>query len=399
MFHFGHTDAEHFYAALFDIGSGTVGVGIGEFNPGEKVPHLVFSERLEMRITEHASSRKVMLRKAREALFSAALSLSQNGLKVLKEHDPKARITKVFVTCSSPWSYNLARTVEYSDDQPFKITKAILNDLVRSAEETILEDLKRSDMNHTESYDVVEQASVDISVNDYSITNPLELKGNKIALSHIIGLIPKEITSGMHEVHDKLFPEAELHLHTYMLIMYCVLRDLLPKLTSLCIIDITGEAIEFGVVHNGVLVENHSAPIGSRTFVREAAELTKRPTADVLSMVVDCTHEKIDESPLKLIIETYIERYAEALKEAMKNTVIPDDVILTTRRGFEPLAKYMLTEAFKRVTKTKHRIRTLEPKIVDEITKGTGDDVYLALETRFFHKLHGCGEIDGVQGI
>lgn len=395
MFRFDWKSSTLQYAALFDIGSGTAAVGIAKFVPTEPLPQLIYSKRIEMRISEHTSKKDVVLRRVREAIFSSALLLSQEGIPMLKKHDPRARISKLFVTCSSPWSYNLARTVEYNNDEPFKITEAVIRDLEQSAKDTILRELKETHDPLKQQFAVVEQATVHTTVNDYSVENPLDLRGTKLSLSHVIGLIPKEILKGIHEVQEKLLPRTEIHAHTYMLIMYCILRDLFPQLTTCCIVDITGEAIEFGFVDQGILTENHALPFGSRTFIREAVEKTKRPTSDILSMIADYTLSKSDAALLKPTVDLFIERYSDGIKGIMSKKVIPQDIILTTPRNFENIGRQILEASLKKATGKEVNVITVDPKMVDEITAGTHDDVYLALEARFFHKLHGCEEIEG----
>lgn len=394
MFLLGNDKDKPVYGALFDVGSGTVGIAIAEFDHSQTLPHIIFSRRFEMRITNQNAKRETLLRKVREAILSSALVLQQEGVKALKSYNKKAKISNVLVTCSSPWSYNLARTVEFKDDEPFKITESIIDDLVHGAEDAILTDLHKKDKKASERYDVVEQASVDISVNDYTVVDPIGLKGTTVSLSHIVGLIPNEITESIREAQEKLFPAANLRTHTYMLIMYCIIRDVFPRLSSLNIVDVTAEAVEFGLVEHGILVENNALHYGAGNLIRDAVELTKRPTSDVIAMLRDYTSKSIDSSPVAPVVEKCIEHYANGIIESMKDEVVPQDVVLTTNRVFEPLFIHILENAFKKATGKKRNILVIDPELLDEITSGSEDDVYLAFEARFFHKLHGCGEIE-----
>ena len=178
-----------------------------------------------------------------------------------------------------------------------------------------------------------------------------------------------------------------------MLIMYCIIRDIFPYLSKLCIIDVTGESIEFGIVENGILMENEFLNCGSSTLIREVVKMTKKPVADVITMLSDYGNSQIDSSALTPIIDKQISEYAKGIEEIMKQRVMPNDIVLTAHRVFEPLFKYMVESAFKIATGKKCMILTIDSKFVEDITTGSDDDVYLALEARFFHKLHGCSEI------
>jgi hypothetical protein len=394
MFLFGNDRKNPVYGALFDVGSGTVGIAVCEFDRTKKLPHIVFARRFEMRFSSKSTRKETVLRKVRETILSSSLVLQQEGLKALKKYKKHAKISNLFVTCSSPWSYNLARTVEYRDDDDFKISQSIIDDLVSSAETAILEDLKNKDSSNAENYDVIEKTSVDISVNDYTVADPIDLKGSSISLSHIIGLVPNEVSESINEVKDKLFPGAKLRIHTYMLIMYCIVRDVFPRLSTMTIVDVTGEAIEFGLVENGVLTENNAFEYGTANIIREAAELTSKPVPDIITLLRGYTDDDIESKSVKPVVEKCINYYADAIKETMRDKVIANDIILTTHRTFEPLYSYILEESFSKVTGRRRNILTIDPKLVEEISSGSDGDVYLAFEARFFHKLHGCGEFE-----
>ncbi len=394
MFNFRHNDSDTVYGVLIDISSGTVGVAIVASPKGEKLPKLIYTHRNIMRVTKHGAEKSENIRRVREALFSASLILSQEGKQVLSEHDPKAVITKMYVTCSSPWSYTVARTVHFEDDEPFKITHNVINDLIQSAESEIIDHIRGVEHVTDNGFSIVERATVDITVNDYPIAHPLNLKGTMLGLSHIAGLVPQEILDAVHEVQEKLFPETELKAHTYMLIMYCVMRDIFPRLNTMCIVDITGEATEFAIVENGLLIENTSIPTGSNTFIREIMETTGKPAADIqshMSLVGKDAH--LNTAEFGDHIDAYKKQIIETITTLLEHRAIPADIIITAHRPFEQFFAPIIENAFKETLHNEPHILSIRQSIVDEISDGAGDDVYLALGARFFHKLHGCGEL------
>jgi len=60
--------------------------------------------------------------------------------------------------------------------------------------------------------------------------------------------------------------------------MCYVVREIFPRLHSLCVIDVTGEATEFGIIENDILVENTFITSGTSTFVRDVMRETGKPT-------------------------------------------------------------------------------------------------------------------------
>ena len=394
MFNFRHNDSDTVYGVLIDISSGTVGVAIVASPHDGKLPRLIYTHRNTMRITKHGAELSENIRRVREALFSAALTLSQEGKQVLSEFDSKAVITKMYVTCSSPWSYTVARTVHFEDNVPFKITRSIIDDLIQSAESEILNHVRTVEHVTSNDFSIVERATVDINVNDYPVVHPLNLKATILGLSHIAGLVPQEILDAVNEVQEKLFPETELRAHTYMLVMYCVMREIFPRLNTMCIVDITGEATEFAIVENGLLIENTSISIGSNTFIREVMETTGKPAADIQShMSLVGTDAHLSTTEFAPHIDAYKNQIIQTITGLLEHRAIPADIVVTAHRPFEHFFAPIIENAFKETLHNEPHTLSIRQNIIDEISQGGGDDVYLALGARFFHKLHGCGEL------
>lgn len=395
MFHFRRHSSDAVYGALIDISSGSIGVAIVMSPIGEKLPKILYTHRNTMRITKHSPEKQSDVRRLHEALFSALLTLSQEGKQILTQHDANAVISKLYVTCSSPWSYTVARTVCLENDDPFKITNSIINDLIQSAETEILNHLEEQTRIPDELFSIVERATVDITVNEYPVSQPLNLKGTSISLSHVSGIILQEILDAVHDVQEKLFPNTTLRAHTYMLVMYCVMRDVFPRLNSMCIIDVTAESTEFGVVEKGLLIENDAIPIGSTTFVRNIMATTNKPSVDIqshMSFVGDEAHLLTSD------FEPHIAEYEQALTELivhiMSRRTIPQDIIITTHKPYEHFFAPLIVRAFEQALHVQPNVLSIREGIIKEISNGADEDVYLALAARFFHKLHGCGELD-----
>lgn len=395
MFHLRQHKSDAVYGVLIDISSGSVGVAIVMSQQGERLPKIIYSHRNTMRVTKNIAENPSDIRRLRETLFSALLTLSQEGNQVLTELDSKAVISKLYVTCSSPWSYTVARTVHLENDEPFKVTNAVINDLVQSAEAEILAHLREQTHIADETFSIVERVTVDITINDYPVIEPLNLKGTSLGLSHVAGVIPQDILDAIHEVQEKLFPETEIRAHTYMLVMFCVMRDVFPRLDSLCIVDITAESTECAIVEKGLLIENDALPIGSSTFIRNVMASTNKPSADIqshMSFVGDDAH--LDSSDFEEHIQEYEQKLTDLITHIMSKRTIPSEIILTTHKPFEQFFSPIIARVFKRALEREPHIISIKSEVVKEISEGADEDVYLALAARFFHKVHGCGESD-----
>lgn len=395
MFGFGNDDKKQMYAALIDISSGSVGVAIVASNHEMDSPTVIYTHRINMRITAYDSVKADDLRRVREALFSASLILSQEGHLALKEHDSHAKITKVFVTCSAPWSITLVQNVEYENDIRFKVGHSIINDLIKSAVMEISNHLKDNPVFVSDGFETVEQTTTDIKINDYSVSNPIGLSGTSISLSHIVGLVPKEISGGVHEVQEKLFKSSLYNIHTFIIVMFYVIRDIFKNVNSMCIINITGEATEFGIAEHGILIENTHLAYGSNSFVREIMQATNKPQSDVLSAMhayLEDTHTSTNE--IEKYIDAYSNRVADSLRKILERRLIPKEIFIAVHGPHEKLFREVITSAFKKVFAVEKHIILIEPNIIDHIVEGKTDDIYLSLGARFFHMSHIFGNTE-----
>jgi cell division ATPase FtsA len=284
--------------------------------------------------------------------------------------------------------------VHYENDESFKITHSILEDLIQSAEEEITSHLRNISVIHDEGFEIVERATVDIAVNEYPVSDPLSLQGRILDLSHVIGAIPKDILIAIHEAQDKLFPRTELRAHTYMLVMYCVLRDLFPTVGSICIIDVTSEATEFGIVEHNLLAENLFIPFGSSTFIRALAEETGKPISEAEMYLTDQNTLSTTDAELEETRAKYQESVTSAFSDLLSRRMIPSNIIITAQPKYQAFFKAMLEQTLQTVQGKNLRFIEVDPHIINEIASENEPDVYLALSARFFHKLHGCGEMN-----
>lgn len=395
MFGLGNGSESPVYGVLVDVGSSSVGVAIVASHQNRKLPVLVYTHRVNMRVSGRTPSRQQSLIKVREALFSASLTLSQNGFETLRAYDPAAQISKLYIACSSPWAFTVSQTIEYKEDEQFKITQSLIDSLIQGAEEEMLNQIATHESIDKSQLKLVEQTTVNAAVNDYPVKSPINMKGNTFTLSHVAGFISEDVLSLIRDMQDKLFPNTESRTNTNMLVMYCVLRELFPRKPALCIIDITGDSTEFGVVENSVLLENTFVAYGSSTFIRDVMGKTEKSVTDIQSSIQAFGDDTALLPPeFEEQMQVYEKSVTESLQEILSRRMLPGEVVVTVPQQYEKLFKQMIERAFQEAIKRKPAVVTIDPRVVQEISEGEDGDLYLALGARFFHKLHGCGELN-----
>lgn len=397
MFGLGKQAKSVTYGAIIDVGSGSVGVGILASDYNKKLPEIIFSHRVAMRVATNETKNEDHLRRMREALFSASLILSKQGLSALHERDKKARISRILVTCSSPWGYTVSKNISYTHDTELKVTESFIQDLVESVEKEIEGSVRELESEGFTQFVIVERATVDLKVNGYAIDNPLDQKGLEFELSHIVGLVPQDILDAVYEVQSKVLTDTKISAHTYMLISYCVLRDLFPKVTSLGIIDVTGESTELGLVQNGVLTVSVHSPSGYNTLIRSIEKKTKGSYEDIVSslrLLGESTTQLADHTDTSIDLEEYTDALRSTLKKLHTTQSIPRTLVITAPPHLNAFFTTLIQSIFTDVTNDTYTALEMQGKILDEVALRENRDVFVAIAARFFHKLHGCGEID-----
>lgn len=395
MFGIGGNSNNVLHSVLINIESGSVGVAVVESDKRKKFPHVIFSHRVFVRVSKNAIDQNLLVRQIREAILSASLVLLKDGFEALKERGSRAHIEHIFVTCSAPWGHTVSRNVNYESETPFKITEEFIADLETSAESEVASYISDSKNLDSSDFEIVERSTVDVLINDYQVANPIGLKGTEISLSHIIGVLPNDILKTIYEIRDKLFPRCEIRAHTAMLVTYCVFRDLFPHDDELTLVKITGEATEVGVVKNGLLVDTVCVPYGTNTLVREIMNTKGSTAGEAKALLCAHTGDTLNSETITQV-SSYLTTYKESLTHLVVDLVVdkrlPSTMIVVADDVFTPLLKTLVPEAFSKTTNDTYTVLTIDSSVLTDIADNTTDTA-LILAVRFFHKLHGCGDI------
>jgi len=395
MFGIGTARQKPLYGAIFDIGSESVGVAIVESDPSTTYPQILFSHRVHMRITKNNLTVEERIRLLKETLFSASLILSRDGIEALAIHNKRARVSKILVTCSAPWSYTISRNVAYENESELKITRELIDDLVASAEAEIAKHIEEGEQPTQLTYEVVERATIDVRINDYSVLHPIGLKGKNVSLVHVTGLVPREVLSALHEVEEKIFPETQVRAHTFMLVLYCILRDIYKEQTAMTVVHVTGDTTEFGIVEGDTLVESVSIPVGLESVIRGMMTNERETGKEMYSLLLlhergeltDEMHARVEKE-----LNTYKEAISAALDEHAQLRRFPKTAFVLAPAPFTKLFATLLEPVL-----TKNLGINGAPLILDDsvlnMNANNIADPNLAISSRFFHKLHGCGEL------
>ncbi len=383
------------YGVIVDVHSGSVGTAIVHLDLAKKTPELIFSHREHIKILENPNTAG-LIRALRHALFSVALQLQQEGMKALREYDDTARILKTLFVCGAPWAHTATRFIHVEDKEPFLITEEKVKSLIVEAERRDEEELQTTTLLKELNVALIESAIVNTAVNGYPSDNPYGKKARELSLAHISGLIPQTIIDAVADLEEKVLPRALRTSHTFALVLFCVLREMYPHTRHAVCIDISGESTELAIMQDEVLLETYVIPYGTYTFVRDVARELQTFPDEALTHIKeygDSTAKRIRAS-IDKVSEVYVAHLKEAYTALGLRYSIPKHFFLLTSRNLHTFFDAVVHRASEIYIGEHGSFISLNKAIAEDTKeKGTVSDVFFNIESRFFHKLHGCGDI------
>jgi hypothetical protein len=397
MFGLGKHGPDGHYGAILDIGSGSVGVAIVASDPTEKYPEIIWSHRERMLfrdtdVIEDASKHITT------ALLNTMLMLGSEGLIVLQEHERGASIDTIQVAISAPWSYTITKSVSYSNDEPFEITKKLIAELIEAAQEQALQAIDENDIIKKLGLEMITKATINISANNYNTQNAYGQTAQTVSVAHVSAISQKRLLDSIRDGKEKVLPRAAVERYAFMLIFYCVLRDLAPDTSEVCLIDVTFEATEIGIVRDGILKYSTHAPFGSYTIAREISSVCDVPKEEALGFIRGNTAllETLStqkKSDLETVLANYEEKMVALFQRTGDTLSIPRPLFIHADVRLEPFFSERIKNAAMQATKSEHGVHLVTSKLFEN---SKINDSALLLSAYFFHNMHACEDFQQV---
>lgn len=387
------------FGVIVDIGSGSALAAIIHSDENELSPTIVWYAR-EHAPLKNIDSTSESAKAVTTALMNALLRLDSEGRKVLAAYRANAKITDFQCTISAPWSYTVTKNINYTQEEPFEITKELVEELVRTAQEKTTDELNESEVAAQLDLQIVARTTMSLLANGYRIKSPEGEKSPSLSLVHASAVTQQYLVDSLEDLRQKLLPEAEMRMMSYILVMFCVSKDLFPNLQEVCLVDVTYEATEVGIVRDGSLQYSTHTSFGLFSLAREIAAVTKSPLYEAFKYLHGNTpYAFIDsvtasqKADIELIFEAYINRLADLLKETGDELSIPKQMIINTDAQSETLMKDLLEKATKRAIKSNPAIQMVATKLTaknDTTEEKQAIDTAMLIAARFFHKREHC---------
>ena len=376
------------YGVIIDVGSGSVGMALLFSDPSSTEPQILWShrERMLIRAEDRLDTTKKLMA---TTILKAFLELGNDGLKALRQFDKSATVAEIFVSIAAPWSYTVVKTISLNQEKKFRVTKKLIDELSLKATAQGKEAASKDVLVKKLSLTQIGTTTISASVNDYVTRDALNNEAQKLTLTQLTELAENTIVEALRSAADKILPGARLELNTFMDTYYSALNALKPDTSEICLIDITAEATELGIVRNNILEYVTHVPFGSYTIARKIATATSILKEEALGYLrendIDSTKALSESKREKL--KTVVEEYENTISELFRRTgdalSIPKTIFMHTDAAAESFFQTHLREAAKRTTGLEHKIHPMTGKYFKPSAE---HDSAILLSAYVFHK-------------
>jgi hypothetical protein len=400
MSFFGLRSGTERYGVVIDIGSGSALAAIVHSNPNDPHPTIVWSHR------EHVPLRNIdsidqSAKAVMTALVNVSMLLDAEGRRALYEYDNSARLSEIQTTIAAPWSYTVTKTINYTQEENFTVTNDLIEDLRHTARQNVEDDIRGNSELDKLGLQVITEASMAMLANQYRVADPAGNEAKTFSITRAYSISQQYLLDAIEEMRDKLFSHVESRKISFILTLYTATRELLNQTNDVCLIDITYEATEIGIIRDGVLQYTTHTPFGSFSLAREISSITGAPLHESFGYLHSDepyaflkSLTKSQKEDVEAVFEAYTERINALFHETGDSLTIPNNISLHTQLRSEPLFKDIIEKATKRATKAKASITSISEQIIKhaytESKKSNPNvapkDATLLLSAQFFHK-------------
>jgi len=394
------------YGAVIEIGSGSVLVSIVQSDQAAKHPDIIWSKReyspRQKEATALTSAKGVMT-----ALVNAVMLVESEGVPSLHTKNPHAKLTTTQVSITAPWSYTISKVINYTEEKPFTVTSALLNKLQIAAEEKVTEELKENELATELGLTIMTRATTDIQANDYKTENPIGKEVMTLTLTQVSAVAQIYLTNAITELHQKMLGKTTLERYSFMLMFHCIIRELHHNATEYCLVDVTFEATEIGIVRDGILRYCTHTTMGISSLAREIAKVLVIPLPEAYAFLKEPYHtHAMSELPQKkqLAVTEVFADYQTTITKLFHETgdalSIPKILFLHSGEQTEAFFAHYITQAAKGATNSQHTVYPVTEELLTasytaeekQVIDAAVTDTALLVAAQFFHKQHHCND-------
>ncbi|MAZ40916.1 hypothetical protein CL654_02270 [bacterium] len=320
-------------AALFHIGSGSVGIAYTDL--GKEKPTVHYAKRRFFEEREKPSVDRYLSR-VLWAATSAATEMAMN-----KEF---SSFKEVHCFIPSLLTYREVRKIHYKGAS-FKVTHDLVANLVKKEIETLAgEDPAKKDKV------LLEQKILDIQLNGYSIADPYNKQADSMMVTLFVSYTEKVIVEKLKNIVHQVFHTDNTLFHGTPLSLYATVGMLFPKEENFTLLNVSSEVSDLIVSVDNDLTQIISFPFGRNTFLRLLAREMGVEMSEAHSILGLYKSEKLNEKSrtrtegaLAVIQGMWKESFKRTIEEGKLRGGLPARILIVS----DPSVSSFFPEWFK----------------------------------------------------
>jgi hypothetical protein len=396
---FASTKNETRYGVMIDIGSGSVLAAIIGSNPEKSSPDIIWSKR------EHSPLRQInsvsdSAKSVMTSLMNVLMILDGEGRKVFQEKTGQKKLPFLQVSIAAPWSYTATKTIAYEAKEAFEVTDTLVDELVRTADKKVEEEMIQNEKIHNLGLEIISKTTLQVMANGYPIAIGEKQMTNSIKVVESSAVAQEYLINAIDDARNKILTKSNLEQYSFMLPFYFVINNSVATTSDYCLVDITFEATEIGIVREGVLNYCTHTPYGSFSIARELSEVLGVPLEeafgylsvdDMSDFLAPFSEEK--KAEVALVLKSYQDKLIALFKETGDSLSIPRKIYLHGNLNSEPFFNKNILAASKGATKMQHAVYNVTSELLtkhykeeDQTSLKKGNqDTALIISALFFH--------------
>jgi hypothetical protein len=374
-------------------------VSIIKSNPNQTYPEVLWAKREYVPLRK-ISSLNDTAKHVMTSLVNALMALESEGRAVFRERTGSNKLPETQVTIAAPWSYTITKNITYAHEEPFTLSSELTKELLRTAHQKVEEDIVTNERTTQLGLSVISRSLIGLTANGYAIRTPNNQPVKSLRVVEASAVAQDYLVDALRESIDKVLPEADVYLYSFILIYFYIFRELFSDTTEYCLIDVTYEATELGIVRDGMLTYTTHAPFGAFSLARELSAILEIPLEeayghlheeDPLILLTHYSPEKI--ADVKEVFRQYEVRLSSLFHETGDTLAIPKRIFIHGNLETEAFFIARIKEAARLATNTSHAVYSASLEVTkqwyaDDAAKTLPQsyaDSALLISAQFFH--------------
>jgi hypothetical protein len=248
------------------------------------------------------------------------------------------------VVLASPWYNSQTRTIVQKKEENFVCTKKMIDDLVNAeVAQMFSEEIGPFAVFGKESVVVEKQLSV-IKLNGYATESPYGKKASMIELSFTVTVVSKTILDLFSDTLKRAYGIPKISFTTSPFTTFVVMRNSLPIEKECVIVDVGEEVTDVAFIKSGMVLYQHSFPIGSYGLYRALVEQGAHTPNESVALLESYRFGKLSTEATAMVknaISAFQTKWQAGFQQILENGqygfCIPEHMVVTADSRFEAL--------------------------------------------------------------